>query len=156
MLSNDDNPYYNIPEIVAFITLLYVHIAEYFDVPGSTLTISEDHMKATYQEISAGEDKAAYGVNRVNSQNKAKKYTWKFRINIIDQDVFIVVEDKLYVKDGDIITLELDLEEQKLYLNVNQKRHYEYIKTKLADKDYKLAVCLDDRASVIIIEFDSL
>ena len=76
-----------------------------------------------------------------------------FMIDIDDETEFKLAidmdDDKLHVQDGDIVTLELDLKKQRLYLNANQKPYYKHIKT-------KLAVCLDRRASVTIIDFDTL
>ena len=103
LLPNHDNPYYNIPEIVAFITVLYFHMAEYFQVPG-TLKISEDKLTVKYDSDTSGEG-AAYGVARINPQDKVRKYKWKFRINIIDKAVFIefgLVEAD-YKIDGSLI-----------------------------------------------------
>ena len=68
-----------------------------------------------------------------------------------DEDDDIIVGQ---LNDCDIVKLELDLERQRLHLSVNQKRHCEYIRTKLEDnKEYKLAVCLDERASVTMLHF---
>ena len=202
LFPNDHNPYYNIPEIVAFITVLYVNIAEYFEFCGPKLKISEDQMTVKYDSEQT-QDTSVYGAIRINKQDKIKKYKWKFMINIIEDSLVIdfgivdanckiinsyamyqvsgtfecsdgsivaiadannigsVSEDKnedaLKVNDGDIVELELNLEQQRLYFLVNQQRHYQYIKTTLEDdKEYKLAMCMDEQASVTIIDFKTL
>ena len=199
LLPNDDNPYYNIPEIVAFITLLYFHMAEYFEFCGDNLNLSEDRLTVKYVlDHTAGT--SAYGAIRINQKDKIKKYIWKFRVNIIDNSAFIdfgIVEsdcnlegnfyeygkycsfqssggsivayacdigsesedeneDPEELNDGDIVTMELDLNKQRLYLFVNQKLNCESIKTALEDDEqYKLVICLDDPASVALIDFEA-
>ena len=49
LLPNDNNPYYNIPEIVGITTMLYFHLAEYFEFHGDGLEISDDKRMITYK-----------------------------------------------------------------------------------------------------------
>ena len=201
LLPNDDNPYYNIPEIVAFITVLYFHMAEYFEFCGDNLNLSDDRMTVKYV-LDYMEETSAYGAIRINQQDKIKKYIWTFRVENIDNSASInfgIVESncelegdfKKYGKycsfeslfangsiiadacdigsenvdenaypeelnDGDIATMELDLNKQRLYFFVNQKLNCESIKTALEDdKQYKLVICLDDPAGVTLIDFEA-
>ena len=201
LLPNDNNPYYNIPEIVRFITVLYVYLAEYFELCGDSLNISDDQITIDYDQCYESERSTAYGAIRINNQKVFRKYKWNFKVNIIDEGVIIdfaivysgfvnvysfynaalyyafkVVDggveannrnDKsigysdsgnknIVIQDGDIVSMELDLESKTLYFSVNEIRHYEYFNIDMDNHtEYKLAISMDDPASVTIIDFEA-
>ena len=202
LLPNNDNSYYNIPEIVRFITVLYVYLAEYFELCGDSLKISDDQMTIDYEPDFANSTSIAYGAIRINNQKGFKKYKWKFKVNIINKDViihfaiisshylsvskfdradvyyaFTLVVDaqvgassshsksmrytesgyKPRIQDGDFVSMELDLDSKTLHFSVNEIRHNQYFNIDMGtNTEYKLAVEIDDPASVTMIDFEAL
>ena len=84
LLPNEDNSYYNIPQIVGFLTVLYFYLAEYFEFAAHNLELSDDGMMIKWNGSVGGITESAYGNIRINNTTRCKKCVWKFRIDIID------------------------------------------------------------------------
>ena len=89
LLPNVDNPYYNIPEIVGILTMLYCHLAEYFEFHDN-LKISDDKKMITYNQV---DDDAplgvAYGNIRINKATTWERCEWEFELDVTEESTRI-------------------------------------------------------------------
>ena len=78
-------------------------------------------------------------------------------LSLIDCDENSFIDfDEIIVKDKDIVTMELNLKKKILKLFVNEQENLEHFKVEINDElEYKMAINLDDAASVEIINFET-
>ena len=210
LLPNEDNSYYNIPEIVGFLTVLYFYLSEYFEFAANSLQLLDDKKMIKWNGNETGIVGAAYGNIRINNSTSWKKCAWKFKIDIADfqsiieiglvsadyenggakfmaeaasfyvfecgdydgeynniemigknseskcKDESIAHKDIPGLKNGDVIMMDLDLEEKTLRVFVNEVKHNLYFQIEMNNGvEYKMVVDIDDPASVTIIDFEA-
>ena len=57
------------------------------------------------------------------------------------------------IRDGDIITLQLDLRKKTMHLFVNERRFYNYFKIKMdSDIEYKIGMSVSQGTSITIVD----
>lgn len=78
--ANDNNPYYNIPELLTFLTLSYYVFTDYFDII-STKKVKLSNQDCSVTKINDGTwDNTVYGRQEIDPINDKRDYKWSIKI----------------------------------------------------------------------------
>ena len=100
MLPNEKKSYFNIPELVVMLTMVYYWIPEYFAVHGKRITLNEDGTTFNFTSLTQTTTNTAYGNIRIHRNDKGK-FLWTFKILEANDDTIISIGIDSSEEDGE-------------------------------------------------------
>lgn len=90
LLPNEQNQYFNIPELIFMVTILYYYHPEYFTVHGPHMTLQKDAKIVRYHDEDVVSTNTVYGNVIIDKFNKGK-FVWTFDIIEPSEEAIITI-----------------------------------------------------------------